>query len=520
MAFNKPRKRRKNSQKAEDKEDFSIKLNTNLDDNIENIKKLLDDPNDLVTRTFSIGHTKYTCAVAYIDGLTNTTLINQMIIRNVQAEVESPETKVSEAGAPLLDRLYNEWLSVGGVKKAYSLDDVSLAILSGNTVILVGGTDQVIIIDTQGGPERAVEEPTTERLIRGPKVGFTENIRTNTVFIRKRIRDANLRFQSYKIGRRSKKTLIVTYIDGIVHPNLISEVNKRLKTIDLDDAAESGFIEQWIEDSFLTPFPQLEHTERPDKVAQALTDGKVAILLEGTPFALIAPITFSNMLHSPEDYYERWLFSTLIRFLRYLAAFIAVFLPALYIALLSYHPGLIPYKLAFFIAASREGVPFTAAVEAFMMEITMELLREAGFRVPQPIGQTIGIVGGIVIGQAAVAAGIVSPIMVIIVAITAISSFSLPAYGLAISFRILRFGFMLAAAIFGLYGIILAYIVVNIHIVNLKSFGVPYSTPFAPSFKGGWKDIVIRAPLTTLGKRPGYMKPKDKKRMNKGGNTS
>lgn len=273
-----------------------------------------------------------------------------------------------------------------------------------------------------------------------------------------------------KWAKGPKKDLIVCYVEGIVHPDLVKEVKRRLSSIDIDEAPESGFIEQWIEGSFLSPFPQVLHTERPDKVAAALLGGRIAILLDGTPFVLMAPATMATHFQSPEDYYERWMIGTLLRILRYIGAFIATFLPALYIALVSYHPGMIPSKLAFSIAGTREGVPFPAVVEAFIMETTIELLREAGVRLPKPIGQTIGIVGGLVIGEAAVSAGIVSPIMVIVVALTAISSFALPSYTFAISIRILRFFVMLAAALFGLYGIIVFYIMINIHIVNLKSF--------------------------------------------------
>ncbi len=267
---------------------------------------------------------------------------------------------------------------------------------------------------------------------------------------------------------------------------------------------------------FLSPFPQILNTERPDKASEALLQGKVVILLDRTPFVLIAPATFGSSLHSPEDYYWRWSLGTLVRMLRYLAAFISVFLPALYIALVSYHPGLIPSDLAFSIAASRDEVPFPPFVEALIMTATMELLREAGLRLPTAIGQTIGIVGGLVIGEAAVSAGIVSPVMVIVVALNAIASFALPSYSIAISFRILQFWLMAAAAIFGLYGIILSYIMINIHIVNLMSFGVPYSTPFAPSFLSDWKDLVLRAPITMMKKRPVYTQPGDKKMMDKG----
>ncbi|WP_257347416.1 spore germination protein [Pseudalkalibacillus decolorationis] len=499
--------------KQKNQEDFSLELFTELNENLHNIKKLLDEPSDLMIREFTIGNTDHRCAIVYIEGLTDKLLIDTSVIKNIQMETEDSDKKLADKANDVVDQFYNKVLSIGKVEKVLSLDQVSYAILSGNTALYIDGTDQVLIIGSKGWENRSIEEPISEALIRGPRDGFIENLQTNTVMIRRRIRDANLRFKSYQVGRRSKKDLVVAYIDGIINPDIVKEVNRRLKTIDLDDAPETGFIEEWIEDNFLSPFPQFSHTERPDKAVAALMQGKVVILLDGTPFILMGPLTFGDTLQSPEDYYERWIVGSLLRMLRYLGAFIAVFLPALYIALVSFHPGMIPSKLAFSIAASREGVPFPAFIEAFLMEITMELLREAGIRLPKPIGQTIGIVGGLVIGEAAVAAGFVSPIMVIVVAITAVSSFSMPSYSTALAFRMIRFAFMGAAALFGLYGIILAYIAVNIHLVNLRSLGFPYTTPFAPSFLRDWRDLVIRSPITTLTKRPKYMQTDDEERM-------
>jgi spore germination protein len=506
----------------EEQEDLSLQLFSNLDENLYYIKAMLDKPSDLITREFTIGNTQHRCAIVYLDGLADKMVINDQIIKNIQIESVVSEKELSDKAVHLVDQLYNKVLSVGEGKRTTSSDEILYSILSGDTVLYVDGTDQALTIGSKGWENRSIEEPITEAVIRGPRDGFIENLRTNTMLIRRSIRDPNLRFKSYKIGRRSKKDLVLVYVDGIVNPDIVKEVNQRLASIDMDDALETGYIEQWIEDNFLSPFPQIDHTERPDKVVAAVLQGKVAILLDGTPFVLIAPMTFGNTLQSQEDYYERWIVGSLVRILRYLGAFIAVFLPSLYIALVSYHPGMIPSKLAFSIAATREGVPFPVFIEALLMETTMELLREAGIRLPKPIGQTIGIVGGLVIGQAAVSAGIVSPVMVIVVAVTAVSSFSMPGYSTALAFRIIRFGFMGAAALFGLYGIILAYIVVNIHLVNLKSLGVPYTTPFAPSFGRDWKDLVLRFPITMLTRRPNYMQTEDEKRMGikKGGHSS
>ena len=503
-------------------EDLAPQLLSNLDGNLQIMKDMLDNPSDLITRKFTIGSTNHCCAVVYLDGLIDKLLINDQVIKNIQTEPVNSEGLLSSEPVHLVNQLYDKYISSGEVKKAKSLDDVLFSILSGDTALYVDGTDQVLTIGSKGWEHRSIEEPVTEAVIRGPREGFIENLRTNTMMIRRSIRDKNLRFKSYKIGRRSKKDLVLVYIDEIANPHIVDEVNRRIQSIDIDSALETGHIEQWIEDDFLSPFPQIDHTERPDKVVGALLEGKVAILLDGTPFALIAPMTFGNALQSQEDYYERWLVGSLIRILRYLATFIAIFLPSIYIALESYHPGMIPSKLAFSIAATREGVPFPVFIEALLMETTMELLREAGIRLPKPIGQTIGIVGGLVIGEAAVSAGIVSPVMVIIVAITAISSFAIPSYSTALSFRIIRFAFMGAAAVFGLFGVILAYIVVNIHLVNLKSVGVPYTSPFAPGFTTDWKDLILRLPIPMLTKRPKHLQTEDLTRgdMKKGGDSS
>jgi spore germination protein len=483
---------------------------------------MLDNPNDLIIREFTIGNTNHRCAIVYIDGLADKTVIDDQILKSIQIESVESEKKLTDKDNHLVEQLYSKVLSSGEVRKDTSLDEVSYAILSGDTALYIDGTDRVLTIGSKGWEKRSIQEPITEAVIRGPREGFIENLRTNTMLIRRYIRDPNLRFKSYKVGRRSKRELVLVYVEGIVNPSIVKELSRRLESIDMDDALESGYIEQWIEDNFLSPFPQIAHTERPDKVVGAVLQGKVSILLDGTPFALIAPETFGSTLQSPEDYYTRWPVASMIRVLRYLGAFIAVFLPAIYIALVSYHPGMIPSKLAFSIASTREGVPFPSFIEALLMETTMEILREAGIRLPKPIGQTIGIVGGLVIGEAAVAAGIVSPVMVIVVAITAVASFSMPSYSTALAFRLIRFGFMGAAALFGLYGIVLGYIAINIHLVNLTSIGVPYTTPFAPSFYRDWKDLVFRFPIIMLKKRPQYLQTEDQKRMEmeKGGKSS
>lgn len=493
----------------------TIPLASILTDNVNTIKRLLQNPIDLLIRQIAVGPNLHQCAVICIDGLANQTTVNDQILKNVlQITSQLPAIDPAfQSADSLASFMKAKALPLNELDEARTMDEVVLAILSGDTALFVDGTNRVFIMGTRGWESRSISEPTSEQVIRGPKEAFTESIQTTTSLIRRRIRDPNLRFDAIKLGRRAKKDVMVVYVEGIVHPKLVAEVKRRLSTMNIDDIEGAGFIEQWIQDSLLSPFPQIMSTERPDAVSAALLQGRVAIILDGTPFQLVVPITLASSFQSPEDYYQNWIIATLIRILRFLAAFFATFLPAFYIALVEYHHGMIPSRLAFSIAGAREGVPFPAVVEAFMMEATLELLREAGIRLPKPIGQTIGIVGGLVIGEAAVQAGVVNPIMVIVVAITAISSFALPSYTFAISLRIIRFGIMMATAVFGLYGLILCYIMINIHIVNLRAFGIPYSAPFAPYMGNDWKDLILRAPLTAMKERPKMMQTKDSERQ-------
>jgi spore germination protein len=499
-------------QQPETKTPISVRMN----ENTKKIKDVFGNSNDLVIREFAVGNTGTRCALIFIDGMVDKAEVEQAIVRNIQLGMPLAGKVPPDEPDRLITVLMEQVVSMAELNEVQTLEDAVLHILSGDSMFFLEKSSKCYAFGTKGWRDRGVEEPKTESVVRGSRDGFTETIRTNTALIRRRVADASLRFKMYQVGRRSKRNVFLTYMEGIANPALVDETARRLESIDIDYVPESGTIEQCIEDSFLSPFPQIMHTERPDKVAAALMEGRVAILIDGTPFVLVLPITLGSMLISSEDYYERWQIGTFIRFLRYGAAFIALFLPSFYIALVSFQPGMIPSLLAFSIAGSREGVPFPAFVEALMMELTLELLREAGIRLPKPIGQTIGIVGGLVIGEAAVSAGIVSPIMVIVVSVTAISSFTLPSYSFGIAIRLIRFTAMVASAIFGVYGIILVYIMINVHIANLTSFGIPYSTPFAPFFKSDWKDLFIRAPYNMLYKRPTTMQTGDVERQDRG----
>lgn len=269
----------------------------------------------------------------------------------------------------------------------------------GSTALLIDGIPQAFLLGTVKKQNRSIKEPLSEALVRGPRTGFTEELSTNTALLRQQGKNDQLTLQRFEVGTRLKKDLIIAYMNDIAEPKVVEEVRKRVRGIEIDHLPESGYVEQLIEDNYLSPFPQVQSTERPDRVISELMEGRVAILLDGTPFALIVPVTFSMMLQSPEDYYERWFPSSLIRLLRFIAAMITLFAPALYISFISFHPGLIPTKLAISISGTRQGVPFPSLIEALFMEVAIEILREAGLRLPKPIGPAIGIVGGLIIGK-------------------------------------------------------------------------------------------------------------------------
>lgn len=495
--------------------DKSKKLYKDVDENIKVFKEYLSDCDDLITREFLVGNPqtpKHRMVIFGIDGLIDKQLVQEEIMKSLMLYARQLPLEHS-VGDRFFQLIKEGLLTVVEVKESDNFGEMLLAVLSGDTALFIDKMDRGLILNTRGWERRGVQEPSSEAMVRGPRDGFTETYRVNVALVRRRIKDPNLKVQTIRLGRHTRTDVGVLYIKGIANPSIVEEVLKRLNTIDIDGVLESGYIEQLIVDNWLSLFPQFRRTERPDVVAACLLEGNVVIMCDNTPFALIAPITFYSLFQSAEDYYELWYIASLLRLLRFAAAVLAISAPAFYVAMISYHPGMLPTALALSIAATREGVPFSSTVEALIMMLSLEVLREAGVRLPGPIGQTIGIVGGLVVGEAAVRAGIVSPIMVIIIAINAISSFAVPNYSLAISFRLLAFVFLFLASIAGLYGILLGYLGLIAHLVTLKSFGVNYLSPIVWFDIKKMKDMVIRAPLHFMKERPEYTHPVDRQRQ-------
>ncbi|WP_077309395.1 spore germination protein [Terribacillus halophilus] len=493
----------------------NIVLTEKLTSNVKSIKAIVGDSSDIIFRQFKLGNDNRSCSIVHIDGLVDAQQLQQAVLHPLLHGKQAKSRLNLFRSQSIKDYLLNHTIEVSDIKVTKEIDKVARQLLSGSVLLLVDGLDEVLILSVKKWISRSVEDPISEPLVRGPRMGFIENLRDNTAILRRMTTDPNLTFTDFEVGERTKKQLTIAYIRDIANDELLTEVKRRIEDLDIDHAAESGYIEQLIEDDYLSIFPQVQSTERPDRVMAAILEGRVAIMLDGTPYVLIAPATFSVMLQSPEDYYERWIPMSLIRVLRYIAALLSVFLPSFYIAFVSFHQGLIPTDLALAIAGTRVGVPFPTIIEALLMEVSIELLREAGVRLPKPVGQTVGLVGALIIGEAAVQAGLVSPIMVIVVSATAISSFVSPQYNAGIALRSLRFLSMFSAALLGLYGISLFFLALCIHAVKLKSFGLPYVTPGTLYSKEDWKDFFLRLPLFTMRKRPAEYYPKDQVRRKK-----
>jgi len=480
-----------------------------LTDAIHQIQTEVGNSSDLVIRQFVIGDECIQLAVVYLDGLVDTQTVNDFVIRSLMMEMDADTIERITKDKRLFDAIRSNALTIGQVEVARNWDEVILSVLSGDTIILVDGESEAIVCGTRGGERRGVSEPTSQVVIRGPKEAFTESIGTNVAQVRRRLKTPHLWVETMKIGKQGHTLIAMVYVKDIVNDKIVQEVKKRLQRIDIDYISGSGEIEQMIQDENKTVFPTIFNTERPDSVVGNLMEGRIAIFVDGTPFVLIAPASFFMFFQATEDYYQRPEVATAIRFLRYGSLLISLFGPSIYIAAITFHQEMIPTLLLVSLAAQRESVPFPAFIEALIMEVAFEILREAGIRMPRAIGQAVSIVGALVLGQAAVEAGLISPAMVIVVAITGISSFSTPSYDIALSFRMLRFVIMISAGFLGFYGIAIVSIFILAHMCGLRSFGVPYMAPLAPFILEDQKDTVFRFPFQAMFSRPRLVSSKN-----------
>ncbi|MBT2288459.1 spore germination protein [Paenibacillus albidus] len=486
-------------------------LSHRLEENQIQLHQLLGKSTDLVTKELQLDSSTH-IAVIYIDGLVDTQVLHNSILYSLQDGAIQDQFKGLDSFQKL-ELLRKRILIAGDLSVTHDFEQFVHQLMSGNVMVLVDGTADALRIGLPGWEDRNVSEPNSQSVVRGPMEGFTENMRTNTALIRRKIKDSQLWLETFQIGKVTQTSVSIMYLTHIASPDLVQEVKRRLAKIDTDSILESGYIEEFIQDKAATPFPTIYNSDRPDTIAAGILEGKVAILVDGTPFVLLVPTFFVSFFQSSEDYYQRSDISTLLRFIRFLSFFITLFAPSFYVAVTTYHQEMIPTNLVISLAAQRESVPFPAFVEALLMELTYEILREAGVRIPKNVGQAISIVGTLVIGQAAVSAGLISSAIVIIVSITAISSFVIPESGMAIAARMIRFALIGLAGFMGLYGILFGVFLIILHLASLRSFGMPYMSPIAPYRSSDLKDSIFRFPWPLLKTRPSNNKIQDLKRQ-------
>lgn len=467
-------------------------ISKNIEENVHRIKTELGFSSDLKINYFKIkGAKELTCADIYIKSMADKSTINNLSLELSQLKCECYSSKIDMDS----DDIKNYFSELNSLKEGSDFETIYSELLSGNILFLIDKNDKCFFIEAGTDEGRSIQEPTSQTVIRGPKDGFTEKIGSNILLIRRRIKNKNLIVENLSIGDVTKTEVSLMYMSNIAKEEIVQEIKTRLSKIKIDAVLEGAYIEELIKDDRYSIFPTFLSSEKPDSVAAAILEGKIAILVDGTPYVLTAPAIMVEFFQVSEDYYHHYIISSVMRVLRFIAFFLTLLTPAFYIAVTTIHQEIIPTPLLINIAAQREGVPFPVLLEALIMESTFEILREAGVRMPRAIGPAISIVGALVLGQAAVEAGVISAAIVIVVSITAISSFAIPNYEMSNAVRIIRFALMFLAGVLGLYGVFMGLMVLLLHLCNLKSVTVPYLTPIAPKLKGYNKDTLLRLPL-------------------------
>ena len=486
-------------------------LTKSLDENIDTVDALFKDCADVIKRRITVGGTNLVdIYVVYIDNMINRDLLEEgtlhyLIYRMDEMPLVNQFEYIKEKGLGTVD-----------LAEIITMNEVIEKTLSGDTIILVDGFEKALSVSARGMPNRGVPKCENEVAVRGSKEGFSEVLYINRVLLRRRIKDTNLKIKQVKVGTRSKTDVAIVYLEDVAKPEVLLDIENRINQYTIDGIFDSGMLEQMLEKNVYSPFPEFQATERPDKAASAIVEGRVVILVDNSPMALILPATLNSFFQASDDSYNRWEVATFNRFIRYFAAFITMALPGLYIAVINFQAEVLTSSMALSFTAARDGVPFSVLFEVIIMQIAFEILLEAGIRLPGAMGSTLGIVGGLIIGDAAVNANLVSPIVVIVVALTAISAFTVPNEAFASAFRLIRYLIIILSSFLGLYGFIIGMMILLIHLAGLKSFGMPYLIPFAASgINGGsdGKDALIRFPTKKLKRRPAFSREEERIRL-------
>lgn len=486
------------------------KLSSNLKENIAIIETLFRDCDDVVKKEFQFirGSQRISAYMVYIDGLVDT----EMIQDNVIAPLQEKEPVLQE---DVFASFFHSEIDAADIREDSNFDSLVNSILRGDTVLFLDGYAKVIVISSKKLPIRTIQESKTEAVMRGPRDSFNESVRIGTALIRRRIKDPKCKVVQDKFGERSRTDYALVYMEDLVPDGLVEQVKAELNAYKTDAIYDSGMLEHFMNRKWYSPFPVIQSTERPDKVAASVLEGRVAVVVDNSPEVLLLPATFNTFFQASDDYYTQWSVASFARILRYIASILAIGLPGFYIAITSFHLEMLPTELLLAIAQARSSITFPVVLEVLLIELEFELLREAGIRLPGPMGNTIGIVGGLIVGQAAVEAGLVSTIVVIVVALAALASFTIPNESFASAYRLLKFFLIALSAVWGLYGFVLGMLVLAVHLSGLTSFGVPYMTP-AVSANGQYesiKDFILRLPIYTMKKRPIFTKEGQRNRM-------
>lgn len=479
-------------------------VSENIKENIKAYQQIYKDCSDIKMREMMLGKKKNVrCFLAYIEVAVNNILMETTALGRLLSYLEQAP------GEEIIEILDKNALGIADVTPFETMEEAAQGMLTGDAILFVDGYPKALKISDKGYPNMGVTEADSEKVIRGSNEGFADSIKVNTALIRKRVRSTKVKVKEMRTGVRSHTNVNLVYMEDLAYPEIIAEVEKRLNRYEIDGVLDSGVLEQLAEEKWYSPFPQFQTTQRPDRAAMAILEGRVVVLSDNSPVALILPTDYNSFIKTSDDYYNRWEVATFGRILRYIASFFAMTFPGLYLAVTNFHTQVLPTTLLLSFQAARQGVPFPAVFEVLLMEISFELLREAGVRLPGAMGNTIGIVGGLIIGQAAVEANLVSPIVVIIVAFTALCSFAIPNEEFAFSFRILKFAFIAVCAWLGYFGFLISLLMVLIHLSHLTSFGIPYLMPFVGPELTGYedqRDFLWRFPLRKITKRPIYAK--------------
>ena len=473
------------------------------------------DCDDIKFRKMKLGReAKLSCLMIYIEtAVDNVMLENSLLGQMVNRLWEMPAQEVYQA-------IRDNSLGISDVQELVSLEDARRAMLAGNAVLFLEDYDRALKISSKGYANKGVSKAETEKVLRGSNEGMSDSVKINSALIRKRVRSTDLKVKEMFLGERSDTVVALVYMEELAYPGVVEAIDRRLKSFSIDGVLDSGVLEQLTEKSWMTPFPQYQTTERPDRAAQAVLNGRVVVLADNSPEALILPATFSDFMQSSEDQYQRFAIAGFQRAMRYVAMATALLLSGLYLAVINFHTQILPTQLVLSVAEARRGVPFPSLVEILFMELAFELIREAGIRMPGMLSGTIGIVGGLIIGDAAVSANLVSPITVVVVAASALGAFAIPSEEFAAPFRLLKFGFILAGGFFGMLGIAAGLYLLLGHLASLTSFRIPYLMPFVSmeaEHNRAEGDKIFRAPIWRMRYRPVFARRQQRIRLRERG---